>query len=350
MPKLNLNQCTITLTRKCNLRCNFCYAKKTEYLELATLGYENLLKIVDFCNDAKVKYIVFTGGEPTLYPQLIDILQYIKSKGNKMLPAIATNGIKLADLEYCKSLIDNGIGYIDISLKGTNSQECNDIVGRDCYLQQLTAIRNLSSLPIEFTCSIVLTEFSINSLCNTVSNAYDNGAKQFSFTFVIDNEKSFYKDEAYLAKHNPFALVKDFISKIDELNSITEEWWVEYSFPFCVYTEEQLRVLSGKLASPCQIYFENGVTFDTDMNLIPCNMHFESRIGQLGVDFTSYREFEDFTQNGIYRSTINRLQHSPSEHCKKCKYWHSCYGGCSVTWKNYSFDALMKCKNEYYKA
>lgn len=144
-------------------------------------------------------------------------------------------------------------------------------------------------------------------------------------------------------------MIEAFISKIDELNSITDEWWVEYSYPLCIYTEEQLSILSGKLASPCQIYFENGITFDTDMNLIPCNMHFENRIGQLGVDFTTYGEFEDFTQNGIYRSTINRLRQFPSDRCITCKYWHSCYGGCSVTWKNYSFEALMKCKDEYYK-
>ncbi len=348
MPKMGINQCTVTLTRKCNLRCNFCYAKKTEYMETANLEYENLKRIVDFCNDAKVKFIVFTGGEPTLYPQLTDILQYIKSKEHKMLPTIATNGIELKDLQYCKTLIDNGIGYIDISLKGKDSKECCEIVGRDCYQQQLTAIRNLSTLPIEFTCSIVITEDNVYSLCDTVRNAYSNGAKQFSFTFIIDNEKSKYSDEAYLKKHNPFALINAFLSQMDELNAITEEWWIEYSFPICVYTEEQLKLLEGKLASPCQIHIENGITFDTDMNLIPCNMHFENRMGRLGTDFSSYEEFVEATQNTIYRSTIDRLKQYPSDNCKSCEYLDSCYGGCPVIWKNYSYEVLMHYKNEYY--
>ena len=350
MPKMSINQCTVTLTRKCNLRCNFCYAKKTEYMETANLEYENLKRIVDFCNDAKVKFIVFTGGEPTLYPQLIDILQYIKSKEHKMLPTIATNGIELEDLQYCKTLIDNGIGYIDISLKGKDSKECCEIVGRDCYQQQLTAIRNLSTLPIEFTCSIVITEDNVYSLCDTVRNAYSNGAKQFSFTFIIDNEKSEYSDEAYLKKQNPFTLINAFLSQIDELNAITEEWWIEYSFPICVYTEEQLKLLEGKLASPCQIHIENGITFDTDMNLIPCNMHFENRMGRLGTDFSSYEEFVETTQNTIYRSTIDRLKQYPSDTCKSCEYLDSCYGGCPVIWKNYSYEVLMRFKDEYYQS
>lgn len=347
MPSMNINQCTVTLTRKCNLRCNFCYAKKTEYMETANLEYDNLKKIVDFCNDAKVKFIVFTGGEPTLYPQLIDILQYIKRKEHKMLPTIATNGIELEDMQYCKTLIDNGIGYIDISLKGKDSKECCEIVGRDCYQQQLAAIRNLSTLPIEFTCSIVITEDNVYSLCDTVRNACNNGAKQFSFTFIIDNEKSEYSDEAYLKKHNPFALINAFLSQMDELNAITEEWWIEYSFPICVYTKEQLKLLEGKLAAPCQIHIENGVTFDTDMNLIPCNMHFENRMGRLGTDFSSYEEFEEAAQNTVYRSTIDMLKQYPSDNCRSCEYLDSCFGGCPVLWKNYSYDALMRCKNDY---
>ena len=352
MSKINISQCTITLTRKCNLRCNFCYAKKTKYVETATLKYENLKNIIDFCNDAKVKFIVFTGGEPTLYPYLLEALQYIKNKENKMLPTIATNGIKLEDLQFCRLLADGGIGYIDISLKGKDSKECCKIVGRDCYKQQLIAIRNLSSLPIEFTCSIVITEDNVHSLCETIRNACNNGAKQFSFTFIIDNEKSNYSAESYaesyLLEHSPFALIEAFLSHMDELNTITKEWWIEYSFPLCVYTEEQLSLLEKKLAAPCQIHTENGITFDTDMNLIPCNMHFENRIGKLGVDFSSYEEFKRITQKFIYRSTIDILKQYPSDNCKSCKYLDFCYGGCPIMWKNYSYDAMIKYKNKYY--
>ena len=67
MSKMNINQCTVTLTRKCNLRCNFCYAKKTKYMENDILEYNNLKSIIDFCNDGKVKFIVFTGGEPCIF-------------------------------------------------------------------------------------------------------------------------------------------------------------------------------------------------------------------------------------------------------------------------------------------
>ena len=78
------------------------------------ISYENLKKIVDFCSESKVKFIFFTGGEPLLYPHLIDILQYIKGKQHSMMTAIATNGGLLKDSKLCKGLIDSGVEYLDL--------------------------------------------------------------------------------------------------------------------------------------------------------------------------------------------------------------------------------------------
>ena len=175
-------------------------------------------------------------------------------------------------------------------------------------MQQSAAIRNLSALPIEFTCSMVLTMDNIYSLCDTVENARNYGAAQFSFTFLIDNDPSEERDELYLEKNDPFALIEAFFSQIDRLNSITTEWWIEYSFPMCFYTLAQPTALDKKLASPCKIHTESGIIFDTDMNLIPCSMYFESLMGQLGNDFSSYAEFEELTQKPVYRSMINKLK------------------------------------------
>lgn len=342
---VEINQCTVTLTRKCNLRCSFCYAKETGYIENETIKYEDLKTIVDFCDEGKINYVVFTGGEPTLYPYFIKILKYIKSKNHKITPTIATNGMLLENIEYCKSLIDNGVGYIDISLKGKNAEDCISTVGRDCFTQQMKAIRNLSTLPIDFTCSMVLTHDNVISFFEAIKQAYENGAKQFSFTFVIDNESSKEKDLDYLEKKNPFSLIESFVSQIDKLNSITTDWWIEYSFPLCAYTKEQIEMLKGKLACPCQIHKMNGITFDTKMNLIPCNMYFNSKMGKLGVDFYSYKEFTELDEHLNYKNTMDSLNLLPSEICSSCEYLESCYGGCPVIWKNYTFEAFNTFKN-----
>lgn len=113
--------------------------------------------------------------------------------------------------------------------------------------------------------------------------AFENGTKQFSFTFVIDNDDCNEKNEDYLVKNNLFSLVEAFIAQVDRLNAITDEWWSEYSFPMCIYTEEQLALLEGRLATPCPIHMKNALTFNTKMELLPCDMYIGQKMGRFDM-------------------------------------------------------------------
>ena len=344
-----INQCTVVLTHNCNLRCEFCYAKSAGYKETDRISIKNLKEIVSFCKDSKVKYLVFTGGEPLLYPNLVEVLQYIKTNTPSISVAIPTNGVLLKDLDYCKKLIENGVEYFDISIKGRDSDEWYKSTGHDGSSSQSIAIHNLSTLPVEFTCSMVITHENVHTFCDSIQLAHNNGAKQFSFTFLIDNTDAKEKGVKYLKKHNPFALIASFVSQIEKLNAITEEWWIEYSFPLCVFSKEQLTLLEGKLASPCQIHMRNAVTFNTRMELLPCDMYIGQSIGKLGEDFKSYDDYIEFSEKPSFRTIMDSLRRLPSIKCESCEYLESCYGGCPVLWKNYSYDELMIFKSENYK-
>lgn len=337
-----IKQCSIVLTRGCNLRCNFCYVKSAGYIADDKIEYEDLKHIVDFCCEAKVRYIFFTGGEPLTYPHLPEILKYIKSRPHQITTAVATNGVLLKDMELCRTLIDSGIGYIDVSMKGKNQQEWCEMTGYDGSEAQQQAIRNLASLPIDFTCSMVITPENVHSFCESVKIAHDNGAKQFSFTFIIDNDDSKEKGLNYLRNHDPMKLVSDFILQIDKLSAITDDWWIEYSFPMCVYTEEQLNLLNGRLATPCQIHLKNAVTFDTKMDLLPCDMYIYNQLGRFGRDFSSYQEFLSLIESTHYRETMDTICKLPADECAACEHFDVCYGGCPVLWKNYSFAELKE--------
>lgn len=342
-----LKQCTVVLTRACNLRCDFCYVKDAGYDPQDMLSYGDLIKIVDFCGEAGMKYIFFSGGEPLTYPHILDVLQYIKNTKPAIVTAIATNGVLLENSDFCKKLVDSGVGYVDISMKGTDPIGWKNTTGYDGYSKQLSGIRNLAATSLEFTCSMVVTRDSVSTVCDAVQAAIDNGAKQFSFTFVIDNNDSIAKDEKYLEKNDPIALINCFLLQTDRLNSITDDWWIEYSFPLCMYTKKQLEALTGRLASPCQIHKKNAVTFNTKMQLLPCDMYITHPLGTLGVDFTSFEEYKKLAEQPAYHETMDSIRQMPSAECGNCEHLDSCYGGCPVLWKNYSFEALTEFKKKY---
>lgn len=338
--KQNIKQCTVVLTHDCNLRCQFCYAKRAGYCKDDYIDFEGLKKIVDFCSTAGIRYIVFTGGEPLLYPNIIDTVKYIRGRDPNIGIAIPTNGILLSDLAFCKQLIEAGVEYFDISIKGRDSQDWIKQTGRDESSKQIAAIRNLSSLSIDFTCSMVVNFDNVDFFCDSVKLAYENGAKQISFTFVIDNDKEELKGLEYLEHNNPYSLINRFLKQSDRLNKITTDWWIEYSFPLCFYTEEQLSLLKGKLAAPCQVHKENAITFDTHMNLLPCDMFIDKSMGVFDRDFSTYDEFVQLTQSESYKRIMKPMIELPANDCNDCKYLESCYGGCPVLWKNYSFEDI----------
>lgn len=340
-----IKQCSIILTRNCNLRCNFCFAKGAGYCENEQIEIDSLKKIIDFCCELEVEYVFFTGGEPLLYPSLNEALAYLKKKNKMIKTAIASNGILMENRLFCEKLFDSGLDYIDISIKGKNTEEWIAATGYDGYILQQKAIRNLSLLNVDFTCSMVVSINNVYSICDSVEEVIKSGGKQFSFTFFIDNSRNQRNGVDYLATNNPFELIEAFISQIDRLDTITKEWWIEYSFPICMFTKKQLQILEGKLATPCQVHKKNAITFDTQLNLLPCDMYYDEKIGKLGEDFSNAKEFMMFCNKDVYEKTMSSISRLPSDKCVKCEFLEKCFGGCPVLWRNYSFSEMEKCRD-----
>ena len=88
----------------------------------------------------------------------------------------------------------------------------------------------------------------------------------------------------------------------------------------------------------------NGITVDTEMNLIPCNMCLDTSIGQFGKDFTTYTEYKLFRKKTTVRQKMSFARKFPSKRCLICKYKKRCHGGCPILWRNYNFEDLMSFK------
>lgn len=83
--------CAFLRFKRCNLRCPFCDTmNRIDTMPEYDLDLDQFKKI---CQSRNVDYLVFTGGEPTLYPDSIqEVMQYF---GDNMLYGIETNGYGL---------------------------------------------------------------------------------------------------------------------------------------------------------------------------------------------------------------------------------------------------------------
>lgn len=91
--KINLH-----ILEACNFKCRQCFSK---FGTRETLPVEDWKKIVDNCiAGADVAEFNIAGGEPMLYPGLVELVKYIRDKGVKV--SLITNG-SLMDEEWIKS-------------------------------------------------------------------------------------------------------------------------------------------------------------------------------------------------------------------------------------------------------
>lgn len=103
------------LTYNCNLRCPHCYLQDNLTYTSPYIEKEKVFEVIDDLEKLQTVYLTFTGGEATMHPDIVEILQYATSK--HMLVTLLTNGQLLTD-ELLKKLMDIPLYNIRVSVYG----------------------------------------------------------------------------------------------------------------------------------------------------------------------------------------------------------------------------------------
>lgn len=127
------------VTRRCNLKCVHCYSHSEDRDYGGELTYDQGIDLLDDLSSFGVPVVLFSGGEPLIRPDLLDLMKHASSKG--MRAVISTNGT-LIDGKMAKSLKEVGLSYVGISLDGL--QQTHDEFRRipGTYSRVIRAIKN----------------------------------------------------------------------------------------------------------------------------------------------------------------------------------------------------------------
>ncbi len=103
------------MTRTCNLNCVHCYSQSKNLQYNNELTLEEGKAFIDDISAFGSPVMLFSGGEPLMHPNFLDLCFYAKSKG--MRAVISTNGT-LITRDLAKELKKVGLSYVGISLDG----------------------------------------------------------------------------------------------------------------------------------------------------------------------------------------------------------------------------------------
>jgi cyclic pyranopterin phosphate synthase len=130
-----LNYLRISITDRCNLRCQYCSPR--DYIPMLAheeiLRYEEILHLIRISVRLGISKIRITGGEPLTRKGVCEFIRAVKQIEGIRDISLTTNGVLLKN--RVDALMTAGLRRINISLDTLNPEKYKDITGVDAFEQ-----------------------------------------------------------------------------------------------------------------------------------------------------------------------------------------------------------------------
>jgi cyclic pyranopterin phosphate synthase len=128
----------VSLLRGCNLKCVYCRPTGSDSLpEAGRYTIDQYTAAIRLLYDFGIRKVRFTGGEPTLYRQLPDLIGHTNQLAD-VKTAITTNGLLLSRL--AETLSGAGLASVNISVDTLNRSKFRMITSTDRFQDVISGI------------------------------------------------------------------------------------------------------------------------------------------------------------------------------------------------------------------
>lgn len=173
----------VYLTNKCFLKCNHCFIKDCGRLNSSELEYETLINTLEDFKKNKVFIVAYTGGDPLLYPKILDVLK--ETYKRKMLPLLGISGIGVTE-DLARKIHDTGVSCVQVSLDGSNEELNSKFRGKNVFSQVVESIRNLQKSQINVNIAICISNENFNDYKNLINLCKELNAYKIKIEFWHD--------------------------------------------------------------------------------------------------------------------------------------------------------------------
>jgi len=201
-----LKSITLKPTVRCNANCVFCEQRLDHYKKTSNkidIAFDDWTKIVDEAISLGIKSVNISGGEPTLYPRLIDLIKACKAKSVEV--NLKSNGY-LIDKNFAKKLALANLDSCTISIY-SHSESVHDKIKsiKGSHKAAVNALKCLAEEGIDTYLQTVLTREMLGSFDKYLKWAV---SLKVDVLFV-----SYLEGNGNVSKPNEYE-IKDFVNNI----------------------------------------------------------------------------------------------------------------------------------------
>ncbi|MEE9543200.1 MAG: radical SAM protein [Thermodesulfobacteriota bacterium] len=141
----------IDLTNRCNLTCPVCFANANAAGYLYEPSFDEVVKMLETIagqRPVKADRVQFSGGEPTVRPDFLDIVRKTKEMDFDYVQ-VNTNGIKMADLDFARASRDAGVHNLYLQFDGLSDDIYKKTRSKSLLDYKLKAIENCRKVMID---------------------------------------------------------------------------------------------------------------------------------------------------------------------------------------------------------
>ena len=316
----------------CNMRCNYCFYademdKRTErsygIMSLETLE-QVIRKVLDFAEGECS--ITYQGGEPTLagldfFKKSIEFQEQYNVHHVEIHNALQTNGL-LLDEDWCRFFAEHHflIGLSVDGIRATHDVCRKDASGEGTYQRVMETAKRLEESGVEFNILTVVNAKTAPRIRRIYEQYRKAGFRYQQYIQCLDP-----LGEAQ-GSHEYSLTAPVYGQFLNELFELWDQDLRRGEQPYIRQFENWIGMLKGVAPEACD---QAGVCniqniVEADGSVYPCDFYVldDFRIGNLKED-----SMEDIYRKRLESGFLEESRNH-TEHCKSCRYFPLCRGGC----------------------
>ena len=302
----------LAVTYRCNNDCPHCYnARLRTYPELGT---EDWKRIIDQLWALNIPHLIFTGGEPTLREDLVELIQYAEDKGQ--ITGLNTNGRRLSDPDYCQRLVDAGLDHIQITVESHDPKTHDQMVSsKGAWNQTISGVQNALNSPLFVMTNTTMLKNNHRSIGETLDFLIGLGVPTIGLNALIYSGRG--KDVGTgLSEEELKPLLS--LAKDKTENSGTKLIWYTPTL-YCHFNPLEMDL--GIKGCTAALY---NMCVEPDGGVIPCQSYYNQLGNLLEDSWKSIWEHDLALQ-------LRQRNYVPDE-CQACSLLEECGAGCPLAY------------------